>query len=169
VSAFSRLKLITTLSVLAMAAASSGIAEPDRMDKIDKMAGALGENLAAALPLLPADHPRGTEATVTLVSLRRASGLDEPTLSTFIVDYSPGGSAVLHRAPSAGYVLVYVLSGAIRAFAWDAGVGTYRAGETWAEPAFAHNIATTNASTAEPARALVVLVTGSDGIPESRE
>jgi hypothetical protein len=121
------------------------------------------ENLAAVLPPLPADHPKGTEATVTLVCLRRAaSGLHEPTLSTFIVDYSPGGAAVLHRAPSSGHGLAYVLSGASRAFAWDAGVDAYRAGETWAEPAFAHNIATTNASTAEPARALVVLVTAPD-------
>jgi quercetin dioxygenase-like cupin family protein len=164
VSAFSKLNLVTTLSVLAMTTASSSTAEPDR---IDRLTGTTAENLAAALPLLPADHPKGTEATVTLVSLRRASGLHEPTLSTFIVDYSPGGAAVLHRAPSSGYVLVYVLSGAIRAFAWNAGVGTYRAGETWAEPAFAHNIATTNASTAEPARALVVLVTGSAGSPKA--
>jgi quercetin dioxygenase-like cupin family protein len=95
--------------------------------------------------------------------------LHEPTLATFIVDYSPGGSAVLHRAPSTGYVLVYVLSGAIRAYAWEAGVGTYRAGETWAEPAFAHDIATTNASAAEPARALVILVTGNAEPSESPE
>jgi quercetin dioxygenase-like cupin family protein len=163
VSAFS--KLVTTLSVLAVTAISNA-AEPDG---IDKMASTHGENLAAALPLLPADHPLGSGATVTLVSVRRASGLHEPTLSTFIVDYSPGGSAVLHRTPSFGYVLVHVLSGSVRAFAWDAGVGTYRTGETWAEPAFAYNIATTNASTGEPARALVVLVTGSAEISESRE
>jgi hypothetical protein len=63
--------------------------------------------------------------------------------------------------------LMHVLSGAIRAFAWEAGVGTYHLGETWAEPAFAHNIATTNASTREPARALVVLVTGDARSPEA--
>jgi hypothetical protein len=117
-------------------------------------------DLSAALPLLPADHPLGNGATVTLASLDRATNLQEATVSTFIVDYSPGGSAMLHRMPASGYVLVHVLSGTIRAFAWQAGVGTYRAGQTWAEPAFAYSIATANASTHESAQAIVILVTG---------
>jgi hypothetical protein len=116
-------------------------------------------DLAAALPLLPADHPMGNGAAVTLASLDRATNLQEATVSTFIIDYAPGGSAMLHRMPASGYVLVHVLSGTIHAFAWQAGVGTYRAGETWAEPAFAYSIATANASARESARALVVLVT----------
>ena len=56
-------------------------------------------------------------------------------------------------------MLVYVLSGTIRAFAWHAGVGTYRAGEMWAAPAFAYDITAKNPSPDEPARTLVVLVT----------
>lgn len=120
-------------------------------------------DLAAIRSLLPADHPEGVKATVTLVSLKRAPYLHDPMLSTFIVDYAPGGSAVLHRTPASGYVLVHVLSGAIRAQAWEAGVGTYRAGQTWTEPAFADDIASKNASNDEPARALVVLVTSDDG------
>jgi hypothetical protein len=43
-------------------------------------------------------------------------------------------------------------------------------GAPWAhdvDPAFAYNIAATNASTAEPARGLVVLVTGSAGSPKA--
>src|SRR5271155_1275024 len=64
-----------------------------------------GRGLAPVLSLLPADHPGGTGATVTLVSLERASNLHEPVLSTFIVAHAPGGSAVLHCAPSSGYVL----------------------------------------------------------------
>ena len=63
--------------------------------------------------------------------------------------------------PSSGYVLVYVLSGTIRASAWHAGLGTYRAGETWVEPAFAHSISAKNPSAHESARTLVVLLTGS--------
>jgi quercetin dioxygenase-like cupin family protein len=116
-------------------------------------------DLAAIGSLLPADHPEGIKATVKLVSLKRAESLHDPILSTFLIDYAPGGSAVLHRAPASGYVLVHVLSGAIRAQAWGAGVGTYRAGETWTEPAFADDIASKNASNDAPARALVVLVT----------
>src|SRR5258706_3083591 len=93
---------------------------------------------AAIISALPPDHPVGTKATVTLVSLKRALHPHEPILSTFIVDYLPGGSAVLHRSSSAGYVLVHVLSGTIRAQAWEAGMGTDRSRQTWIEPAVAN-------------------------------
>jgi quercetin dioxygenase-like cupin family protein len=121
-----------------------------------------GDSAAVISKLLP-DHPVGTKAIVTLVSLERVLHLDDPFLSTFVVDYLPGGSAVLHRSPTAGYVVVHVLSGAIRAQAWEAGMGTYRAGQTWIEPAVANDITTKNASAAEPARALVVVIANETG------
>jgi quercetin dioxygenase-like cupin family protein len=108
---------------------------------------------------VPADHPRGTRARVTLLTLERTSNLRNPVLSTFLIDFAPGGSAILHRAPASGYVLVHVLSGSLTASAWGAGVGTYRAGQTWTEPAFAYGISASNTSAREPAEALVVLVT----------
>jgi hypothetical protein len=127
-------------------------------------AGATVDRLSqpnAALSLLTADYPTGPGAIITRVNTKRATGLDDPTISAFLVDYPPGASAVLHRMPSSGYVLVYVLSGTIRASAWHADVGTYRAGETWVEPAFAYSIAAKNPSAHESARTLVVVVTGS--------
>ena len=124
---------------------------------------------AAIRSLLPADHPKGTKATVTPMSLKWAPYLHDPMLSTFIVEFAPGGSAVLHRAPASGYVLVHVLSGAIRAQAWGAGVGTYRAGQTWAFPALADDIASKNASNDEPARALVVMVTSDEASRDSED
>jgi quercetin dioxygenase-like cupin family protein len=126
-------------------------------------------DLATIISELPPDHPVGTKATVTLVSFKRAPHLDEPFLSTFIVDYLPGGSAVLHRSPTAGYVLVHVLSGKIRAQAWEAGMGTYRSGQTWVEPAVANDITTKNASAVEPARALVILMTNETRSVESKD
>ncbi len=142
----------SALSLLAMTAISSAA-------DAELAAGTRNGDLAAVASQLPVDHPIGTKATVTLVSLKRVLGVHEPTLSTFLVDYLPSGSAILHRSSTSGYVLVHVLSGAVRAQAWNAGMGTYRAGETWIEPAFAYDIATKNASTLEPARALVVLTT----------
>ena len=147
-----RTLLVAVLSLLALTEMSDAA-------QSDLIISRRGQDLTPALRLLPADHPLGTGATVTLVSLEQVASVHELTLSAFIVDYAPGGSAVLHRAPSSGYVLVHVLSGAIRASAWEAGVGTYSAGEDWAFPAFANNIATTNLSTRDPAQALVVLVT----------
>jgi quercetin dioxygenase-like cupin family protein len=132
----------------------------------DIIAGMHDRHLAAIISQLSPDHPVGTEATVTLVSFKRIYHLDEPFLSTFIVDYLPGGSAVLHRSPTAGYAVVHVLSGAIRAQAWEAGMGTYRSGQTWVEPTVANNIVTKNASAIEPARALVVVITNETGSPE---
>jgi len=124
-----------------------------------RLKGALDGGIGLwALAVLPADHPEGTNAAVKVVSLKRAPNVHDPLVSTFIVDYRPGGSAVLHRKPSAGYVLVYVLSGSIQAQAWSADVGVYRTGQTWVYPAFADNITSKNASTTEPARALVILV-----------
>jgi hypothetical protein len=105
---------------------------------------------------LGADRPCGNGVSVTLESSVRAQGLREPTLSAFTVDLAPGGSAILHGTPSSGYVLVLVLSGAIHARAWRAGLGTYRAGETWVEPAFAYEITAANVSATDPARAFVV-------------
>jgi quercetin dioxygenase-like cupin family protein len=117
---------------------------------------------------LPDDHPTGAGAIITAVSIRRAKDLNDATLSTFLVDYPPGASAVLHRMPAPGYVLVHVLSGTIHASAWHAGVGIYHTGETWVEPAFANNIATANSSAQQPARALVILVTEDPGTQTNR-
>jgi len=45
-------------------------------------------------------------------------------------------------------------------------MGTYRASETWLEPAFADDIITKNASALQPARALLVLITNDAALPE---
>jgi hypothetical protein len=114
----------------------------------------------SAANLLPADRPTGPGAVITRVCVDRATNLQDSRPSIFLVDYPPGASAMLHRMPSSGHVLVYVLSGTIRASAWRAGVGTYRAGETWVEPAFAYSIAAKNLSSHESARTLVVFCHG---------
>ena len=129
-------------------------------------------SLVASVPMdrvstseIPAESARGKGATVTPVSVQRAVDVHNPTLSTFLVSLAPGGSVVLHREPSHGYVLVHVLSGGITAWAWKAQVGIYRTGETWAEPAFAYDIAVRNASARAPAEALVVVIADDAGCP----
>lgn len=126
-----------------------------------------GQNLNAVLTSLPADHPEGRGATVTLVSLQPATRGYEVTFSAYVVDFAPGSSAMLHRAPARGHVMVHVLSGAVRALAWHAQLGTYRAGETWTAPAIASNIMAMNASTSETARALVVQTTSEPNASEA--
>ena len=114
---------------------------------------------------LPDDYPIGVGAIVTPVFIERRKDLSDRTLSTFLVDYPPGASAVLQGMPSSGYVMVHILSGTIHALAWHAGVGIYHTGETWVFPAFAYCIATVNSSDQDAARALVVLVTGPKSSP----
>jgi quercetin dioxygenase-like cupin family protein len=123
--------------------------------------GPYADNLRAACSRTASDQPVGIGASITPLSPKHSIDPHDLSLSTFLVDYPPGASAMLHCRPSSGYVLVYVLSGELHASAWRAGVGTYRAGQTWVEPAFAHSIAATNVSDQNAARALVVLVTGS--------
>src|ERR1700733_13288682 len=94
----------------------------------------------------PDDHPIGFGANITPISVERPKYSNDARPSAFLVDYPPGASAVLHRLPSSGYVLVRVVSGTIRASAWHAGIGPYHAGETWVEPAFAFNITAANSS-----------------------
>jgi quercetin dioxygenase-like cupin family protein len=144
--------LVVAISLLAMTATS-------RAAPRDVTMSGAARPLGAVMPSLIADHPPGNGVTVTLESSVRAPGLHDPTLSAFTVDLAPGGSAILHGTPSSfGYVLVHILSGAIHARAWNAGVGNYRAGETWVEPAFAYDITAENVSATEPARAFVVVV-----------
>ena len=66
------------------------------------------------------DRPVGTGADVTVLSKKKLFHLKQPELSMYVIDYSPGGTAILHRFPTGGYILVHVLSGAIRAQAWNA-------------------------------------------------
>jgi quercetin dioxygenase-like cupin family protein len=148
---------MTRLGVLVAVASAFGM-----MAGSQDVAGATNSASTRDVPVvdrLPGDHPIGVGAIITSVSIECAKNLNDATLSTFLVDYPPGASAVLHRMPSSGFVLVHVLSGTIRASAWHAGVGTYHAGQTWVEPAFASSIATENSSPQQSARALVILVT----------
>lgn len=132
------------------------------------ISGMHGGNLATIISELPPDPPVGTKATVALLSFKRALHLHEPCLSTFIVDYPGrlGGSAsIADRGIRPGSRAV----GEIRAQAWEAGMGTYRSGQTWVEPAVVNDIITKNASAVEPALALVVLMTSETSSSKSED
>lgn len=142
---------VTRLSLLALVATSGFGIHDVRISGHDPRS-------ATVLSRLPSGHPQGNGATIRLESRAWAPGLREPTISTFTLTLAPGGSAILHRAPSPGYMMVHVLSGTIEAQAWHARLGTYRAGATWAQPTRANDITAVNVSASEPARALVLVV-----------
>jgi quercetin dioxygenase-like cupin family protein len=86
------------------------------------------------------------------------------TMSVVTVEYQPGGGSAPHRHPASGMVFAYVISGAVRSQLEGGAAKVYRAGESWSEPPNAHHVVSENASTAEPARLLAVVV-ADDGVP----
>ena len=126
------------------------------MTTISHGAGAIPIIGARVSSLSMAPHRIEEERSPPPASVDRVPSFHDLTVSTFLVDYPPRASAVLHRWPTQGCVLVYVLFGTIQASAWHAGMGIYRAGETWATPAFAYSVAAANTSNSELARTLVV-------------
>src|SRR3974390_2643416 len=86
-------KTILTLARIAVSAAAFALSPPSaRATELVKIES------AHAVPHPGADRLLRTGAAVTPVS--RVSGLHDHALSAFIVDYAPGGSAMLHRSPS---------------------------------------------------------------------
>jgi quercetin dioxygenase-like cupin family protein len=73
------------------------------------------------------------------------------------VVYEPGGRSAAHH--HAGSVFAYILEGAVRSQNSATGPErTYRAGESFFEPAGSIHLVSENASTTEPARLLAVFV-----------
>ncbi|WP_421546992.1 cupin domain-containing protein [Pseudomonas sp. QD4] len=72
------------------------------------------------------------------------------------VDYAPGQATVPHR--HAGAAMAYVLQGAITSRVNDQPAITYKAGQSWFEPAGSRHPVSSNASQTEPAKLLVFML-----------
>lgn len=81
------------------------------------------------------------------------------------VDYAPGAVSPPHRHEKSGFIMAYVIRGAIRSQVEGEPVRVYRAGETWYENPGAHHVVSENASATEPASLLAVFVVDSDHAP----
>nr|WP_231514470.1 cupin domain-containing protein [Mycobacterium sp. URHB0044] len=80
------------------------------------------------------------------------------------VSYPPGAKSGPHHHAESAFIVVYVISGAIRSQVEGEPARVYRAGETWNEPPGAHHTISENASATEPAELLAVfLVDTGDG------
>lgn len=77
-------------------------------------------------------------------------------LSAITVTYAPGAKSPPHR--HAGAAFVYVLAGRVRSQVEGQPARTYRAGESWFEPAGALHAVCENPSARTPAEFLVVFV-----------
>lgn len=100
----------------------------------------------------------------TVAPLFRADLHDIPSyaLTAVLVDYPAGGVSAPHH--HRGSVFAYVVSGAVRSQVVPGGpVRTYRAGESFFEPAGSVHVVSANASSTAPARLLAVFVAPRSG------
>src|SRR3954447_18345006 len=80
------------------------------------------------------------------------------------VSYPPGGKSGPQQHAESGFIVVYVISGAIRSQVEGEPARVYRAGETWNDSPGAHHTISENASATDPAELLAVfLVDTGDG------
>jgi quercetin dioxygenase-like cupin family protein len=83
--------------------------------------------------------------------------LEGASITVAEVAYAPGGASERHR--HGGFVVAYVLEGAIRSQLSGQPEQTFTKGQVFYEPPGGVHAVSRNASTSEPARLLAVLVT----------
>lgn len=96
--------------------------------------------------------------TITVAANVPIPNLPGKRLVSRVVDYPPGGGSAPHRHARSAFIYAYVISGLIRSQVDDEPARVYRPGETWFESPGSHHRVSENASDAEPARLLAVIV-----------
>ncbi len=96
---------------------------------------------------------------VMIQDLPNAPGM---RLTAVRVTYGPGESSRAHR--HGGFLIAYVLKGAVVSQVEGEPERTYRTGESWSEDPGAHHLVARNASATEPAEFLVVFVAAKDAV-----
>jgi quercetin dioxygenase-like cupin family protein len=77
------------------------------------------------------------------------------------VDYKPGQVSIPHS--HSGSAMAYVLEGEVISRVNDGKAVTYKAGQTWYEPAGSKHYESRNASTSKPAKLLVFILLDDNG------
>jgi quercetin dioxygenase-like cupin family protein len=115
--------------------------------------------LAAVLWQLGEADAADSASHVTTLMHRAAPNvtLDGASITVAEVAYPPGGASARHR--HGGFVVAYVLEGAIRSQVAGEPEQTFTKGQVFYEPPGGIHAVSRNASATEPARLLAVLVT----------
>jgi quercetin dioxygenase-like cupin family protein len=119
--------------------------------------------LAPAAHAEPAPENSGQNDVVRTV-FDQPTNLPGKSLEAVTVSYPPGAKSGAHHHAKSAFIMVYVISGAIRSQVEGEPARVYHAGETWSEAPGAHHTISENASTTEPAELLAVfLIDSGDG------
>lgn len=125
--------------------------------------------LAVALPCLTLALPFTSnvqahdEAHEKVTVLENHPMLNAPSKKAMVltVDYLPGQVSVPHS--HSGSAIAYVLEGQVISRVNDGKAITYKAGETWYEPAGSRHYESRNASATKPAKLLVFILLDDNG------
>jgi quercetin dioxygenase-like cupin family protein len=115
--------------------------------------------LTTALPLTAQAHDEHEKITV----LENHPMLNAPGKKAMMltVEYKPGQVSIAHS--HSGSALAYVLEGEVVSRVNDGKAITYKAGESWYEPAGSKHYESRNASTTRPAKLLVFILLDDNG------
>ncbi|SEK75649.1 Cupin domain protein [Pseudomonas sp. NFIX51] len=114
-----------------------------------------GLTLLTSLGAVAHDPEYGQEKT-RILQEHALNNLPGKTALMLTVDYAPGQATVPHMHK--GAALAYVLEGEITSRVNDEPAITYKAGESWYEPAGSQHPVSANASASKPARLLVFML-----------
>ena len=115
--------------------------------------------LGAVLAALTFAGAACAQAVVTPVLEKDLPNAPGMRMTAIKVSYGPGEASGPHHHATGGFLIAYVLSGAVVSEVEGQGPArTYKAGESWTEGPGAHHIVSRNASRSEPAELLVVFL-----------
>jgi quercetin dioxygenase-like cupin family protein len=113
--------------------------------------------LAAAGALLAAPA-LAAPSVAQIVMAKDLPNLPGMTMTELTVSYGPGDASGPHHHAEGGFLVAYVLKGAITSQVEGEVEHTYAVGQSWTEGPGAHHLVSRNASTTDPAQMLVVFV-----------
>ena len=119
--------------------------------------------LTLAVMLAPAAHAEPTpqnsgQKPVVRTVFNQPSNIPGRSVEAVVVSYPPGAKSAPHHHANSAFIMVYVISGAIRSQVEGEPAHVYHAGETWSEAPGAHHTISENASGTEPAELLAVFL-----------
>ncbi|MGE0644445.1 MAG: cupin domain-containing protein [Nitrospira sp.] len=110
----------------------------------------------AAVMVLLVAAPVRAEDTVSVLMKQTLADAVGKQVTVLTVDYAPGAASEPHVHP--GSVFVYVLEGAVVSESKGEKPMTYAKGQSWYESPKKPHVVSKNASTTEPAKLLVLLL-----------
>ncbi|MGE7955191.1 cupin domain-containing protein [Pseudomonas sp. NPDC089530] len=116
-----------------------------------------GLTLLASLGAAAHDPAYGQEK-IRILQEQALNNVPGKTALMLTVDYAPGQATVPHMHQ--GAAMAYVLEGEITSRVNDGPAITYKAGESWYEPAGSQHPVSANASATQPAKLLVFMLKG---------